>query len=702
MSSTTRSPSARGLQANGLHPQRSSRIREFVRRAMPYLFALAFPGLGVAAVVGGSAPFLYAVYFGVAVTALLAEQFIPWVPVSRRWRGRKTDVLYLVTSPLLAVVIQPVLLGLHSVRVSLLGDQALWVTFLPLPAQVALAFVAFEFVDYWTHRISHRNNVLWRSHRIHESPERLDWLMGWRIHWLTEIVYVAARLVPFVLLGVPPQVIAIVVVIKNVLSMFVHLNADVDSGRLLNLIIVTPDLHRRHHLQRTRLRTVNLGSATVLWDHIFGTYRRPGLTPDTVFGIPSSERERIPDSWSEQLLSPWRSPKAPAPQESRWRRITIAVTVMWTSGLLLCAVILVIPLPRQMALSMLYLAANGISLWFDVLTLIGVGLAVFVRSWGRRWLFRTSVAAAAVATIASLVPLATSLPSAHRTGTPLSLSANLFGGINFSAKPPNPARTVSYATVGGQELPLDVWQPAAAKHPAPAVLWIHGGGFVMGQQSRTPKWDEWLNQRGYAVFDVGYRLAPPARWDQAVGDVKCAIGWVKSHAVSLNIDPNRIMVAGQSAGGNLALQAAYTPTDPKLPPSCEAGDTSVQAVAAFYPLTDLVADFNTGIGRELVQAYVGGTPSTQPERYRIASPINHVRPMNPPTLLLQGERDSLLSNRAEEARLLDAKLSKVGVPHRLVTLPSAEHSFDIAWGSWSTQIAKHVLDDFMGQYLPKS
>jgi sterol desaturase/sphingolipid hydroxylase (fatty acid hydroxylase superfamily) len=119
----------------------------------------------------------------------------------------------------------------------------------------------------------------------------------------------SARIVPFVVLGVPPHVIAIVTVIVKVHSMFPHINTDVDSGPVLPRLIVTPETHRWHHLVDIN-RVGNYAATTVVWDHVFRTYRSPGLTPDTLFGIPASDGERVPEGWLQQLLAPWRNPKA--------------------------------------------------------------------------------------------------------------------------------------------------------------------------------------------------------------------------------------------------------------------------------------------------------------------------------------------------------------------------------------------------------
>jgi sterol desaturase/sphingolipid hydroxylase (fatty acid hydroxylase superfamily) len=288
-------------------PTLGGRIRAVFRHALPPLFIVGYPALGIAALVNGSLVAVYLVYAVVAGTALLAERFMPWVP-NRRWRSRSADVLYLVTSPFILVGIQlGVLPALEYVRNLFLGGREIWASFLPMPFQVVLLLLLVEFVYYGAHRLSHRSGLFWRSHRIHHSAESLDWLVGWRIQWINEVLHVVARFVPFVVLGVPPHVLAIALVILNANSMYPHINADINSG-FFNAFIGTPEIHRRHHLKDLKAGASTFCAFLMVWDRVFGTYRRPGVTADAVFGVPDAELKRVPQSWTRQLISPFTQP----------------------------------------------------------------------------------------------------------------------------------------------------------------------------------------------------------------------------------------------------------------------------------------------------------------------------------------------------------------------------------------------------------
>lgn len=107
----------------------------------------------------------------------------------------------------------------------------------------------------------------------------------------------------------------------------------------------------------------------------------------------------------------------------------------------------------------------------------------------------------------------------------LSLRAALFPHDNGGG--PQAEKSVSYGTAAdGTRLMLDVWRVAGSHDGGvhPAIVRIHGGAWIHGARSELWEWDKWLNQLGYEAFEVEYRMPPPERWRDEVGDVKCAIG----------------------------------------------------------------------------------------------------------------------------------------------------------------------------------
>ncbi|MDQ3639071.1 MAG: alpha/beta hydrolase fold domain-containing protein [Actinomycetota bacterium] len=173
---------------------------------------------------------------------------------------------------------------------------------------------------------------------------------------------------------------------------------------------------------------------------------------------------------------------------------------------------------------------------------------------------------------------------------------------------------------------------------------VHGGGWRSGNRGEFPRWNAWLADKGYVVFDIDYRLSHPPSWQDTPGDVGCAVGWVKENSGRYGVDPGRVALMGRSAGGHLALLTAYTEGASALPAGCEVRkeqDTAVAAVAAFYPPTDLTRlsalGYLGGIDR-----FLGGSRGMFPARYRLSSPVARVNPGDPPTFLVPGGDDEIV------------------------------------------------------------
>src|SRR5690606_19947888 len=117
---------------------------------------------------------------------------------------------------------------------------------------------------------------------------------------------------------------------------------------------------------------------------------------------------------------------------------------------------------------------------------------------------------------------------------------------------------------GPDELP-DVWSPAKETDPMPAILWVHGGGWVGGAKSQPALYLRLLAQHGYVVVGIDYSLAPNHRFPVPVQQASRALTWMQAHADELQIDPSRIVLAGDSAGAHIAAQYAALVTDPGTP-----------------------------------------------------------------------------------------------------------------------------------------
>jgi acetyl esterase/lipase len=308
----------------------------------------------------------------------------------------------------------------------------------------------------------------------------------------------------------------------------------------------------------------------------------------------------------------------------------------------------------------------------------------------------------AVATLLTLVislwPTIALMRAAADLEMPVSLVLALKPEFNLGQS----ENSVVYATTpDGTALSLDVWpatRPGGAP-PGPALVHVHGGAWTQGGRGEAAHWNREMARRGFQVFDVEYRLAPTATWIQEVGDVKCALGWIVAHAARYNIDPDRISILGNSAGGNLAMLAANSAGNPALPPSCDVPAVRIRSVVNFYgpaDLADLYRNTGSPIGvRPAMRTYIGGTPEEFPARYAMLSPITHVTRSAPPTLTLLGTSDRLVPSAQIE--LFHSALNRAGVANKLVLLPASDHAFDGYWNALSTQIARKVVFDFLDE-----
>ncbi|MFY2558311.1 alpha/beta hydrolase fold domain-containing protein [Corallococcus terminator] len=342
---------------------------------------------------------------------------------------------------------------------------------------------------------------------------------------------------------------------------------------------------------------------------------------------------------------------------------------------------------------------KGILREYSLVMLVPALLTALVAFWSAhvdawRWLRWGTAASAVLIGFLAVWPAASAWRMARAADIPLDLREYFRSLVGAR---PLPSQTVRFAVVEGRELYADVFLPeASAARARPAVLYLHGGGWRGGERGHARAWADFFTARGYALISLDYRLFPPATGLKAPGDVKCGIRWVKDHAATYGIDPDRLVLFGESAGGHLATLAGYTVGEPRLASSCAPGDTSVAAIIGFYAPGDLVA--HAASDPAPLEGFTGVPLEGHRELYELLSPIHHVGPRSPPTLLLHGGADSVVP--LDASRALAARLAQAGVPHALFTLPYAEHGFDIWDGGFGRQLARARVGRFLQQYAP--
>ena len=179
---------------------------------------------------------------------------------------------------------------------------------------------------------------------------------------------------------------------------------------------------------------------------------------------------------------------------------------------------------------------------------------------------------------------------------------------------------------GETALKLDLAMPADGDGPFPAVVCVHGGGWVGGDRKQMDQTIRALARRGFVAVSPDYRLAPHDRFPAQVEDCKAAVRWLRANAAKYKIDAGHVGAVGFASGGHLACLLGLTDKGDGLEGTGGNADQSsrVQAVVSFFGPTDLAAK---GWGpdveaRNLVPLF-GGTADERPEAYRKASPLTY-------------------------------------------------------------------------------
>ncbi len=233
---------------------------------------------------------------------------------------------------------------------------------------------------------------------------------------------------------------------------------------------------------------------------------------------------------------------------------------------------------------------------------------------------------------------------------------------------------------------LDVWRMSTTPLHAPVVLFIHGGSWMMGdkREQGRPMLHEFV-RRGWICVVPNYRLAPRHPWPAQIVDVTRALGWVKKNVATYGGDPDRVVVAGGSAGGQLAALVALVSNDATWRPEDMDGvtDWSVRGAMSFYGVLEMIGDEAhwRGLGRGLrvlLERRVVQVPFEENEPiFRAMSPFDRIAPDAPPFLVVQGRNDTLVD--VQVARDFVTKFREVAhAPMYYVELPFTQHAFDIS------------------------
>lgn len=386
---------------------------------------------------------------------------------------------------------------------------------------------------------------------------------------------------------------------------------------------------------------------------------------------------------------------------ARFLRFVYWLVLLAAAVLLFVAAWILVPAPTEQLL-LLGVGAPELSPILLVIALALVAVAsLYARTLGTA---RLALVLALVSTVLCCWPLA-QLPSTLRQfdetmagalgiqmrGQPVDFAKLFRPPATFES---HVVRGVQFATPGGIPLALDIYKPPSPAR-SPILVQIYGGAWQRGAPADNEWFARYFAARGYVVVAVDYRHAPRWKWPAQIEDVRSALRWITAHAGEFDGDPRRIIVIGRSSGAQLAMTAAYQEVSP-----------SIRGVVSYYGPVDLAEGWRHPPDpdplhvRDVLGAYLGGTPDQASDRYRDASPITYTSRMLPPTLLMYGKRDHIVEARFGEQ--LDRALKKAGTTSVLLELPWSEHAFDVLPNGLGGQIGLYYTEAFLAAVLRAS
>jgi acetyl esterase/lipase len=382
---------------------------------------------------------------------------------------------------------------------------------------------------------------------------------------------------------------------------------------------------------------------------------------------------------------------------------TIVSTILIIISFFLFILIIGLLIPGIPLLSM---GSSMVTSFFTVQLLIASiiigGLSFALFKWRRRKIAMVSLGFSIIAFLGFTIAIAQLKSFAGKSGVDISISKGAKLGIAWGV--PDTLKSILYDSVDGHKLFMDISKPAdfATKTDLIPVVMIHGGGYVTGSRGMMPNWQYFYTNRGYVVFDVDYRLSTKSyhTWDKSAKDIVTALDWVNQNSGEYHVDMHKLIISGSSAGGALALLAAYGLVDKTFQ---TISDVPVpKAVIALYPAQELVSAYYKKAegqkqGQEYCNQYFGGSPEYIPQAYAFVYPGNHIRKSTPPTLIIAGKVDVLVPFEGQEK--LAGDLKKTGVPFQLVNLPYGVHGFDLSSNSLSSQVAYGITAKFLDKYV---
>ncbi len=247
-------------------------------------------------------------YIPVIIGAIIITFLELKFPHRKEWLPDPSDIkndlifmglVQIVLPKILSFFVAITLLGyLTSNEISLTGY---WPHQLPIYLQVILMLLSADFLRYWLHRAAHNWNPLWRLHEVHHSPHKLYWVNVGRFHPIEKALQFLFDALPFIILGVSEEVLALYFIFYAINGFFQHCNIELRLG-FLNYLISGPELHRWHHSMIVKEGNKNYGNNLIIWDVLFGTRFLPKDREVNKLGL---ENRQYPLDFVNQMRTPF-------------------------------------------------------------------------------------------------------------------------------------------------------------------------------------------------------------------------------------------------------------------------------------------------------------------------------------------------------------------------------------------------------------
>jgi acetyl esterase/lipase len=230
---------------------------------------------------------------------------------------------------------------------------------------------------------------------------------------------------------------------------------------------------------------------------------------------------------------------------------------------------------------------------------------------------------------------------------------------------------VVYTTVGDWQGRMDLYLPPSSNGPSPVVINIHGGGWNKGSKESQTGFNTFF-KAGFAVANIAYRLSQQATAPAAIEDTRCALIYLVKNAKQLNIDVNKIVIMGGSAGGHLALMGGLLGNDHRFDGNCPGAENiKVAAIIDKYGITDLWDwAYGPNITSKSARQWLGNKAKDD-AFIKAVSPVTYVNKNSPPTFIVHGDADPTVPYQQSVA--LHKKFEEMGVTTKFITIPGGLH-----------------------------